>query len=54
MPKLRLKMAPVQSVKKFSQILVESELAAKKKKKKKSKVGKVCLELKIKIGKIKG
>lgn len=45
MPKLRLKMAPVQSVKKFSQILVESELAAKKKRKKKAKWVKCVLNL---------
>lgn len=53
LPKLRVKMAPVQSVEKFPQILVESELTGKKKRKK-SKVGKVCPELKIKIRKIKG
>lgn len=35
LPKLRVKMAPVQSVKKFPQILVESEIQEKKKKKEK-------------------
>lgn len=34
LPKLRVKMAPVQSVKKFPQILVESELQEKKKERK--------------------
>lgn len=37
LPKLRVKMAPVQSVKKFPQILVESELQEKKKKERKAK-----------------